>query len=212
MSILDSIRSEGEGFNVPAVASTIPVDLNINQVAEVVPKQISLTSEQRELVNRAKQSIDFMDARSIQSLDDGINQKLNGFNSDMLSRAKVSEIADMSPLITDVITKAKSMDPSILRNSDGSRKRGLLGLFGKTRDKFEAYRLQFETIEKHFDHIVGLLEQDVVKQKQSLDNMDNLYKINYQQYLDLFLSYLDCKFYYPSVTLGNIDACCSSSC
>lgn len=204
MSILDKIRSEGEGFEtqqavVTPVAEPVegevvdykpeykPAELNVQNIATTTAKSIQLTPQQRDMVNKAKNAIDFMDARTVQGLDDGINQQLNSFNTQMLQRAKVSDVADMSPLILDVVNKAKNMDPSILRNADGSSKGGLLGMFNKGKNTLQNYKMQFETVEKQFDHIVSLLEGDIEKQKQALINMDELYNINYQQYCDLKL-------------------------
>lgn len=194
MSILDEIRQEGGSATPPSniISSTPNTDGVISPtIQEVQPldvnkvKPIVLTPEQRADVDKVKNALNFMDAKSVQGLDDGINQKLASFNSQMLQRAKMSEVGDMSPLILDVVQHVKKMDPSILKNADGSPKKGIFKLFGKAKSSIETYRAQFETVEKHFDHIVQLLYQDVEKQKQALDNMDQLYAINYQQYCDL---------------------------
>lgn len=192
MSIIDKIRSDVEGelqvedtnTSSKELAEFKPVDIDVNQVKNIKPKIINLNSEDRKLVNKIKDNIDLFNPQAIQSLDDGINNNLNKFNTTMLEKAKVSDLHDCSPLIVEVVNKAKNFNPNELNETN----KGLLSrIFKKPKNAIANYKMKFETVQKQFDEILLKLQEDIKKQKQSILDMEQLYQINIEQYNDLKL-------------------------
>ena len=180
MSILDEIQSEIPATEAKALSSP---DTGL---IPVTPKPIELSPQQQKIVSSIEAKLDFRDANAVLNMDSGISQSLSAFNETALKRAKVSDMADIDPVIVDIINKAQSLDPTELRDAEDNAGSGFLKrIFGRAKNAVGAYMQKYESADKWINEAVRKLNSDMDTQKKLLDEYPKMFETIRNNYNNL---------------------------
>lgn len=115
-------------------------------------------------------SIDIADTAQITSFGERAQKNVAGFADEILRQTKNRELGDTGALLSDVIGKARGLDPADLA------KAGPLGrLFGGARRRLHRFKSQYETVAAQIDRITVELEKRVDRLRRDVTMLDGLH-------------------------------------
>jgi uncharacterized protein YaaN involved in tellurite resistance len=110
-----------------------------------------------------KSEININDMAQVTAFGERAQREVAGFSDRILSQAQNRELGDTGALLTDVIAKAKGLDPASLQKADiftrllGGRRRQLL----RFQSRFETVAAQIDGIMVELEKRIDLLRRDV---------------------------------------------------
>src|SRR4029077_2835851 len=97
---------------------------------------------------RIRSEIQLDDRAKISTYGDRAQTSVTSYADRILAQTQNKELGDTGRLLTDIILKAKQLDPSHLE------KQGFLGkLFGGARAQFEAFKARYDDVSGQIDAI-----------------------------------------------------------
>ena len=117
-----------------------------------------------------KTAINITDSAQITAFGEGAQREVAGFADRILSQTKNRELGDTGELLSDVIAKAKGIDPASLSKDD------FIGrLFGGLRRRLFRFQSKFQTVAAQVDQICVELEKRVDLLRRDLAMLDGLH-------------------------------------
>jgi uncharacterized protein YaaN involved in tellurite resistance len=117
-----------------------------------------------------KSGIDIADTAQITSFGEGAQRQVAGFADRILEQTRNRELGDTGELLSDVIAKAKGLDPASLQKGDFLTK-----LFGGLRRRLFRFQSKFETVAAQIDRIIVELEKRVDRLRRDVTMLDGLH-------------------------------------
>jgi len=117
-----------------------------------------------------KSSINIADTAQITAYGEGAQREVAGFADRILQQTKNREMGDAGELLSDIIAKAKGIDPASLQKADF-----LTQLFGGIRRRLFRFQQKFQTVAAQVDQIVVELEKRVDLMRRDLAMLDGLH-------------------------------------
>lgn len=115
------------------------------------------------------------------SIDDKVSARVRKFNDQVLERTKMADLPDISVFLKEIKTGVAQVDPKLIDQRPGF----LSKLFGKAKDGIDQYKERFDSVKERFDEIEDTLNKDTEKLKVSFGDIETMYKINHDQFIDL---------------------------
>ncbi len=115
-------------------------------------------------------SINIADTAQITAFGDRAQRQVADFADQILSQTKNRELGDTGDLLSDIIAKAKGLDPADLANSGF-----LTRLFGGLRRRLLRFQSKFETVSAQIDRITVELEKRVDRLRRDVTMLDGLH-------------------------------------
>ncbi len=123
-----------------------------------------------ERVTQLKTRIDIADTAQITTFGERAQREVAGFADLILAQTRNRELGDTGELLSDIIAKAKGLDPADLQ------KAGFLAkLFGGVRRRLFAFQSKFETVAAQIDRITVELETRVDRMRRDITMLDGLH-------------------------------------
>lgn len=123
-----------------------------------------------ERIVQLKTRIDIANTAQVTTFGEKAQREVAGFADQILSQTKNRELGDTGELLSDIIAKAKGLDPADLQ------KAGFLGkLFGGVRRRLFAFQSKFETVAAQIDRITVELEKRVDRMRRDITMLDGLH-------------------------------------
>lgn len=117
-----------------------------------------------------QRTIDIADTAQITQFGERAQRHVAGFADQILAQTKNRELGDTGELLSDVIGKARGLDPADLQ------KAGPLGrMFGGARRRVHVFRSKFETVAAQIDRITVELERRVDRLRRDVTMLDGLH-------------------------------------
>lgn len=117
-----------------------------------------------------KSGIDIADTAQISAFGERAQQEVAGFADKILSQTKNRELGDTGDLLSDIISKAKGLDPAQLQKSNF-----LTRLFGGLRRQLSRFQSRFETVSAQIDRITVELEKRIDILRRDVTMLDGLH-------------------------------------
>lgn len=117
-----------------------------------------------------KSEINIADTARITSFGERAQRDVASFADRILEQTKNRELGDTGELLSDIIAKAKGLDPSDLQNKDFFTK-----LFGSIRTRIHRFQSKFETVAAQIDRITLELEKRIDRLRRDVTLLDGLH-------------------------------------
>jgi uncharacterized protein YaaN involved in tellurite resistance len=121
-------------------------------------------------IQSIKAGINIQDTAQITAFGEGAQREVAGFADRILSQTRNRELGDTGALLSDVIAKAKGLDPAELQ------KQGFFTrLFGGLRRQIFRFQQRFETVAAQIDRITVELEKRIDILRRDVTMLDGLH-------------------------------------
>jgi uncharacterized protein YaaN involved in tellurite resistance len=121
-------------------------------------------------VTAIKASIDIGDTAQITAFGERAQQDVAGFADRILQQTRNRELGDTGELLSDIIAKAKGLDPADLQNANF-----LTRLFGGVRRQLFRFQSKFQTVAAQIDAIIVELERRIDLMRRDVAMLDGLH-------------------------------------
>jgi len=138
--------------------------------AEVVDDSY-LTEEEKNMVDQFVDKIEITNSNSILQYGVGAQKKIADFSETALNNVKTKELGEIGEMLSSVVCELKNFDTP-------DEKKGILGLFKKTTEKFSAMRAKYDKVEGNINKICTTLEVHQIQLLKDIAMLDKMYEIN----------------------------------
>ena len=136
-------------------------------------------------VTAIKSQIDIADTAQITAFGEKAQRDVASFADQILAQTRNRELGDTGNLLSDVIAKAKGLDPADLQKTDF-----LTRLMGGLRRRLFRFQSKFQTVAAQIDAIIVELERRVDLMRRDVTMLDGLHDQTLQSIsrLDAFIA------------------------
>ena len=117
-----------------------------------------------------KSQIDIGDTAQITSFGEGAQREVAGFADRILEQTRNKDMGDTGALLSDVIAKAKGLDPADLQKADFISR-----MFGGMRRQIFRFQQKFQTVAAQIDAITVELDKRVDRMRRDIAMLDGLH-------------------------------------
>src|SRR5215467_2936990 len=117
-----------------------------------------------------KSGINIQDTAQITAFGENAQREVAGFADKILSQTKNRELGDTGVLLSDIISKAKGLDPMSLQKQDF-----ITRLFGGIRRQIMRFQSKFQTVAAQIDRITVELEKRIDILRRDVTMLDGLH-------------------------------------
>src|ERR1700743_1740382 len=139
--------------NAPTATANMPVPVDTAKVTAI------------------KSDINIQDTAQITAFGERAQREVAGFADRILAQTKNRELGDTGALLSDVIAKAKGLDPAELQKQNF-----ITRLFGGLRRQIFQFQQRFETVAAQIDRITVDLEKRVDIMRRDVTMLDGLHE------------------------------------
>ncbi len=118
-----------------------------------------------------KSAINIADTAQVTGFGERAQQDVAGFADKILSQTRNRELGDTGALLSDIISKAKGLDPAKLQKQNF-----LTRLFGGVRRQIFRFQSRFETVSAQIDRITIELEKRIDTLRRDVTMLDGLHE------------------------------------
>jgi uncharacterized protein YaaN involved in tellurite resistance len=136
----------------PGATAIAPIAIDAGQVATI------------------KSQINISDTAQITGFGEGAQREVAGFADRILEQTRNKDMGDTGELLSDVIAKAKGLDPADLQKADFITK-----LFGGMRRQIFRFQSKFQTVAAQIDAITVELDKRVDRMRRDIAMLDGLH-------------------------------------
>ena len=122
-------------------------------------------------IAQIQRTLDISDTAQITAFGERAQRDVAGFSDRVLEQTKNRELGDTGELLSDVIAKARGLDPADLANAGP-----LARMFGGVRRRIHRFRSRFETVAAQIDKITVELERRVDRLRRDVTMLDGLHE------------------------------------
>lgn len=133
------------------------------------------------IVHRANQ-INIYDTNAVLTYGSEVASKVASFSDNILNQVRSRDTGEIGQKLSSIIVKAKGLDTTSL-----SKKNILSRLFGNAEAELKKFMLQFDTLSSQIEEVSNQLSSSQLKLMSRIKELDELYEINLQQFIDLNL-------------------------
>lgn len=145
-------------------------ELEPTQTAVAAPAPPVLVSDPAKVASIQRQ-LDISDTAQITEFGERAQREVAGFADHVLEQTRNRELGDTGELLSDVIAKARGLDPADLQ------KKGLFGrTMGAMRRRVHRFRSKFDTVAAQIDRITVELERRIDRLKRDVTMLDGLHE------------------------------------
>jgi uncharacterized protein YaaN involved in tellurite resistance len=117
-----------------------------------------------------KSQINIADTAQITGFGEGAQREVAGYADRILEQTRNKDMGDTGELLSDVIAKAKGLDPADLQKADFITK-----LFGGVRRQIFRFQSKFQTVAAQIDAITVELDRRVDRMRRDIAMLDGLH-------------------------------------
>jgi len=147
---------------------------------EVEPVQIDesmLSEEEKKAVEEFSKKIDVTDSGLVLNYGAAAQKSVASFSESALKNVRNKDLGEIGKTLSDLVVEVKGFGTE--------EKKGLSGLFGKSKNKLELMRAQYGKAEASVDRIVKELESHQVTLLKDIAMFDQMYELNLKYYKEL---------------------------
>ena len=130
-----------------------------------------LTEEEKKMVDQFVEKIEITNSNSILQYGVGAQKKIADFSETALNNVKTKDLGEVGEMLSTVVCELKSFETP-------DEKKGILGLFKKTTEKFSAMRAKYDKVEGNINKICTTLEVHQIQLLKDIAMLDKMYEVN----------------------------------
>nr|WP_312289982.1 toxic anion resistance protein [Clostridium chromiireducens] len=130
-----------------------------------------LTDEEKKMVDQFVEKIDVTNSNSILQYGVGAQKKIADFSETALGNVKTKDLGEVGDMLTNVVVELKNFESV-------DEKKGFLGLFKKTTEKFSQMKAKYDKVEGNINKICTSLENHQIQLLKDIAMLDKMYEIN----------------------------------
>lgn len=135
------------------------------------PANLPAIKVDRAELDRIRSQISLDDRASIATFGDNAQRNVVAYADRILAQTQNRELGDTGRLLTDIIARAKGLDPAALQN------KGFLGkLFGNARAEIQKFKSRYEDVASQIDAIAIELEKRKDGLRRDIMMLDDLHE------------------------------------
>lgn len=146
----------------------------------VEPVQIDesmLTEEEKAAVEEFSKKIDINDTNLVLNYGAAAQKSVASFSENALSSVRNKDLGEIGETLSHLVVEVKGFGKE--------EKKGVFGLFQKSKDKLELMRAQYGKAEASVDRIANELEKHQVTLMKDIAMFDQMYELNLKYYKEL---------------------------
>jgi uncharacterized protein YaaN involved in tellurite resistance len=145
-------------------------ETTVVELSTVTPPLPVVVADPQE-VARIEDTIKIGDRAGISVYGDGAQRAVSDFADRILSEVKNKDLGEAGKLLTDILLKAKKLDPASLKD------KGFLGgLFGNVQARLERFKEEFQDVAGQIDRIGLQLDQHKDTLRRDIAILDDLHE------------------------------------
>lgn len=166
---------------VPALtldgAAAAPPAAEKKAVEATVLDESMLTEEEKKAVEEFSKKIDITDSNLVLNYGAAAQKSVASFSENALKSVRNKDLGEVGDTLSQLVVEVKGFGKE--------EKKGLAGLFQKSRNKLELMRAQYGKAEASVDRITKELENHQVVLLKDIAMFDQMYELNLKYYKEL---------------------------
>lgn len=142
-----------------------------------------LSPAEQAAVTEFSKKIDILNTEQVLNYGSNAQKNISEFSDSALSAVRTKDLGEVGDMLSDLVVELKGM------NFDPEQKKGLRGLFNKTKQDIASVKAQYDKAEVNVDKIVEQLEKHEVVLLKDISMMDRMYEKN-QEYMKELTMYI----------------------
>lgn len=180
MSSLEDLLKEGPTLTLDPLQTKEEVVPVVEAKEEkTVVEEISLTEDEKKMVEQFAKQINLSDSNQILQYGAGSQRKMVDFSETALGHVKNKDLGEVGKMLTDVVTELKNFE------LDEEEKGKLFGFFKKTGNKITALKAKYAKAETNVTEICNVLEKHQMQLLKDVAVLDQLYELNKNYFKEL---------------------------
>lgn len=147
---------------------------------EAEPVQLDesmLTEEEKKAVEEFSKKIDINDTNLVLNYGAAAQKSVASFSENALNSVRNKDLGEVGETLSNLVVEVKGFGKE--------EKKGVFGLFQKSKDKLELMRAQYGKAEASVDRIANELEKHQVTLMKDIAMFDQMYELNLKYYKEL---------------------------
>lgn len=145
-----------------------------------------LTEEEKKMVDEFVDKINITNSNSILQYGVGAQKKIADFSETALNNVKTKDLGEIGEILSNVVVELKNFDAE-------DEKKGFLGFFKKTTQKFAHMKAKYDKVEGNINKICSTLENHQIQLLKDIAMLDKMYEINKVYFKELSMYILSGK-------------------
>ena len=188
---MDEMNSMPELTLEPTATATAMPELTLDPTAPAAPPPQEekkpaepvamddrlLSEEEKRAVEEFAKKIDIGDSNMILQYGAAAQKNVAGFSENALNNVRNKDLGQVGDALSELVVELKGFG--------SEEKKGIAGLFKKSRDKLEVMKAQYSKVETNVDKIARQLEQHQVTLLKDVAMFDQMYELNLKYYKEL---------------------------
>ena len=147
------------------------------------PELEKLSPAEQAAVKEFAKKIDILNTEQVLNYGSNAQKNISEFSDSALNAVRTKDLGEVGTMLSDLVVELKGM------NFDPEQKKGLFGLFNKSKQDIASVKAQYDKAEVNVDKIVEQLERHEVVLLKDISLMDKMYEKN-QEYMKELTMYI----------------------
>lgn len=182
-SYVPSLTLEPNAQAVAAVAEEVKEEEKPEDIPVERLELEKLSPAEQAAVTEFSKKIDILNTEQVLNYGSNAQKNISEFSDSALSAVRTKDLGEVGDMLSDLVVELKGM------NFDPEQKKGLRGLFNKTKQDIASVKAQYDKAEVNVDKIVEQLEKHEVVLLKDISMMDRMYEKN-QEYMKELTMYI----------------------
>ena len=183
-SFIPNLTLEPNAAAVEAAAQVAPSEEDVIKDIPVERPELSkLSPAEQAAVKEFSQKIDVLNTEQVLNYGSNAQKNIAEFSGAALNCVRTKDLGEVGGMLSDLVVELQGL------NFDPEEKKGLKGLFKKTRQNIASLKAQYDKAEVNVDKIVESLENHEVVLMKDISMLDKMYEKN-QEYLKELTMYI----------------------
>ena len=161
--------------NIPTPAT--PAAEEKKEAEPVQLDESMLTEEEKAAVEEFSKKIDINDTNLVLNYGAAAQKSVASFSENALNSVRNKDLGEVGETLSNLVVEVKGFGKE--------EKKGVFGLFQKSKDKLELMRAQYGKAEASVDRIANELEKHQVTLMKDIAMFDQMYELNLKYYKEL---------------------------
>ena len=182
-SYIPSLTLEPNAQAVAAVAEEVKEEEKKEEIPVERLELEKLSPAEQAAVTEFSKKIDILNTEQVLNYGSNAQKNISEFSDSALSAVRTKDLGEVGDMLSNLVVELKGM------NFDPEQKKGLRGLFNKTKQDLASVKAQYDKAEVNVDKIVEELEKHEVVLLKDISMMDRMYEKN-QEYMKELTMYI----------------------
>ena len=182
-SFIPSLTLEPNAQAVAAVAEEVKAEEKKEDIPVERLELDKLSPAEQAAVKEFSKKIDILNTEQVLNYGSAAQKNISEFSDSALNAVRTKDLGEVGDMLSNLVVELKGM------NFDPEQKKGLRGLFNKTRQDIASVKAQYDKAEVNVDKIVEELEKHEVILLKDVSMMDKMYEKN-QEYMKELTMYI----------------------